>query len=122
LFTVQKGLISRNDIQQLSNTEAYIRSHYAGKTDIDTLSRIACMSATKFKRCFRQLYGESVHEYIVKIRIAEAQKLLADRSLRISEAAYAVGYSKPGAFTDAFKKHTGMLPRAYRKNALFYPQ
>jgi AraC-like DNA-binding protein len=44
----------------------------------------------------------------------EAKKLLLAGNLTVSAVAYTVGYLKPGAFTAAFKKHTGMLPRYYR--------
>jgi AraC family transcriptional regulator len=56
----------------------------------------------------------TAHEYVVGVRVAEAQKLLANRNTMVADAAYAVGYLKPGAFTAAFKKHTGMLPKSYR--------
>ena len=54
--------------------------------------------------------GEHVKTYINNIRIEEAQRLLANTKLNISEIAYTVGFNSPSTFNKVFKKTTGMTP------------
>lgn len=45
----------------------------------------------------------------------EAQRLLRDTNENIVEIAMLVGYSNSSKFSAAFKKHTGILPKEYRR-------
>lgn len=47
-------------------------------------------------------------------RATHAKRTLADTRQSIQETAYALGYRTPSAFSRAFKRWTGMTPRAYR--------
>jgi transcriptional regulator GlxA family with amidase domain len=75
---------------------------------------MACMSATKFKCCFREAYGMTAFEYVRDVRVAEAIKLLEVKELPVAAIAKTVGYHKPRAFTKVFKDHTALLPKQYR--------
>ena len=61
------------------------------------------------------------YNYINKLRIERAQKLLSDPSkkdLTILEILYDVGFNSKSVFNTAFKKHTGKTPTAYRQSVL----
>jgi AraC-like DNA-binding protein len=73
------------------------------------------MSATKLKYTFKEVYKSTISEYIVNKRLAQAEYLLVNTDISISQVAQAVGYKKSGNFSDAFHKNTGLLPLAYRK-------
>jgi AraC-like DNA-binding protein len=73
------------------------------------------MSVTKLKYTFKEAYKSTISEYIVNKRLAQAEYLLVNTDLSISQVAQAVGYKKSGNFSDAFHKNTGLLPLAYRK-------
>jgi AraC-like DNA-binding protein len=105
----------RNDALRVSEASRYIHEHYGEDIGIALLSKVACMSPTKFKANFRKLYGVTVYSYIRKVRIDEAVKLFERRDLQVAYVAQAVGYLKPGAFAAAFKKQTGMLPSDCKK-------
>ena len=59
--------------------------------------------------------GIPLKSYINERRIALARDLLGDRSLNISEIAWASGYSDPGYFARVFKRATGLSPRGFRR-------
>jgi AraC-like DNA-binding protein len=103
------------DLLGLKSVASYIDDHFAAHLSIDTLSRIACMSATKLKYTFKEAYKSTISEYILNKRLAQAEYLLVHTDLSISQIAQAVGYKKSGNFSDAFHKNTGLLPLAYRK-------
>jgi AraC-like DNA-binding protein len=64
------------------------------------------------------LYGKSFPETINSLRIEEVKKRLLDPAnsrLKIEALAYDVGFNSPSAFYAAFKKETGMTPKAYQR-------
>ena len=103
------------DLRGLNSVASYIDDHFAAHLSLDTLAKIACMSGTKLKYTFKEAYKSTISEYILNKRLAQAEYLLVNTDLSISQVAQAVGYKKSGNFSDAFHKNTGLLPYAYRK-------
>ena len=54
-------------------------------------------------------------EYVLSLRIQEAQRLLSTTDSTIGEIALAIGFYDQSHFTKRFRKLTGMTPLAYRK-------
>jgi len=52
---------------------------------------------------------------LIAIRMEASKERLADRKLKISEIAEAVGYTNIHSFLRTFKKYTGMTPTEYRE-------
>ena len=59
----------------------------------------------------------NLREYINKIRIDEAKRLLLTTNLAVSEVAGMVGYDNISYFSTVFRKHTGMSPVDWRTAA-----
>jgi AraC-like DNA-binding protein len=106
--------LSLTDSSILDTVTEYIDGHLSERLSVDVLAKLACMSATKLKYCFKPHTGKTVYNYITDMRISRAEKLLAEMDLPIAEIAKQVGYTKPSAFTSVFKAHKGMLPKEYR--------
>ncbi|MNW62789.1 HTH-type transcriptional activator Btr [compost metagenome] len=64
---------------------------------------------------FKQETGETLFEYLTKVRIEQAKNLLKDPQNKLYEVCYAVGYTDPSHFSKLFKKITGSTPSAYRE-------
>lgn len=77
---------------------------------LDGLAEIAGMSHPKLNRCFRQLYGKTVFQYLKDERLRKARLLLEDQGRTVTETAYLVGYSSLSHFSKAYKHHFGVLP------------
>ncbi len=99
--------------------EAAIR-HFSENynTDIVIEDYAASMhrSTVWFIRTFKQYTGMSPMQYIISIRIANAQRLLGTIDYNVTEIASIVGYDNPLYFSRLFKKQTGLSPSEYRKN------
>ena len=67
------------------------------------------------KKCFKEMYGDSVYAYIKRYRLQVAEKLLRERKLTIAEIAAQIGYLNPNKFTSAFCAEYRMPPTEYRK-------
>ena len=72
---------------------------------------------TPLKYIFKKLYGCTVNEYIINLRLEEAKKILESGENSIADVGRLVGYKKAGSFSRMFKRETGMLPREYRKSS-----
>lgn len=71
------------------------------------------------RRLFKQELGRTPSDYLTEKRLENAKKLLSiSRSpeLTVAEIAYICGFYDSNYFTRVFKKVTGVLPTAYRKN------
>lgn len=79
--------------------------------NISSLSKMAGMSPTKFKKQFRNFYGLPVFEYYQKNRMQYAKNLLKQGSYTIQEVGNRIGYTNLGHFAAAFKKEFGLLPK-----------
>ena len=78
--------------------------------DNNTLAREYCMSVSKLTRCFRQVYGVSLHAYVIGARLRKGAELLMHSDISVQEVAESVGYAKPSQFSADFRKRFGILP------------
>ena len=72
-------------------------------------------SSTFVENIFRERLHTSVQAYVTAVKMREAQRLLADPSLRISEIAYLCGFSSPQYFCRTFTAAFGRNPKAFRE-------
>ena len=84
------------------------------KFSTDDFARLMIMSRTSLYTKMKALTGESVKEFIRRIRLNRAAELISEGNLNISEISYQVGFATPSYFTTSFKKHFGCLPTEYQ--------
>ncbi|MCL6591083.1 MAG: AraC family transcriptional regulator [Firmicutes bacterium] len=65
-------------------------------------------------RIFREQSGESLMDYINRIRLKQAKQLFKNESDSLDEVARAVGYGNTRTFTRVFKKYEGVTPGRYK--------
>ncbi len=98
----------------LEHIKRYIMEHVRDEISRDDVAAIACMTPAYFSRYFKAKTGLSYQDYIQKIRMEEAQKMLR-KGMSVKEASAKVGYSDRNYFNRTFKKYTGYTPAEYRK-------
>jgi AraC-like DNA-binding protein len=89
----------------------YIHSNYQD-SDL-TLTKVSNESGVQERIISRSIldkYNCNFKTYVNQIRIEEAQRLLANSKLNMSEIAYTVGFNSPSSFNKVFKKITGKSP------------
>jgi AraC-like DNA-binding protein len=107
--------ISAEDRRVIEMLPAYIEQHLSEKLPTAALAHKSCMGLTKFKQCFHAVYGTSPGDYVAGKRIDRALDLLESTSHTVAQVGAAVGYSKPSAFNDAFRRRLDCTPNEFRR-------
>ena len=94
----------------------YINDNLDGELGLSHLAEISMFSPFHFHRIVRAFLGEPLGEYITRIRIETAARLLRYTSLPIETIAYNVGCEIPSSLSKSFKQFYNISPREYRNN------
>ena len=109
----EKGLGSQeNDL--LREVRTYLDSHYMEPLTLEELAESFHVNSYHLAHIFKKFYGYPLIQYMTRRRIGEAQTLLIDSAMSITDIALSVGYGSSSHFNRAFQKLTGMSPRNYR--------
>ena len=107
--------VTRKEIyRRLSLAKEYLYSNFDQKINIYELSKYSCMSATHLIRSFRQAYHTTPHQFLISIRLKQAQFLLKNTSYPINEIVNIVGLDSPSTFIKLFKIRYKITPLKYR--------
>jgi len=93
----------------------FIDEHFTETITIEQLSQIANMSISGFSHQFKKTLGIAPFQYLTRLRIGLAQKMLISTDKTIADVATAVGYDNISHFNNQFKKIVGTSPQNYRK-------
>ena len=98
----------------------YIELNYARDLTLDAVAHHFNLSNAYFSRLFTQYVHESFTGYLTNRRLKEAERLLADNSLSITEVAIRCGYSSPAAFSRTFQSQRKCTPSQFRQAYLVF--
>ncbi|MDO7173749.1 two-component regulator propeller domain-containing protein [Mariniflexile sp. AS56] len=77
---------------------------------VEVLASQLNLSRSQLYRKIKSLTGQTVNEFLRKIRIQKAKQILETGNSNISEVCYKIGFSSPSYFTKCFKAQFGILP------------
>lgn len=92
----------------------YFDAHYREPIGLESAAAHVYLSPSYFGKLFKQEMRVSCTEYLARLRVDRARKLLQDRALSIAEVSRRVGFEDQGYFAKVFRKYAGMSPGAYR--------
>ncbi|WP_054023393.1 response regulator [Bacillus sp. FJAT-28004] len=82
---------------------------------VEEIAKEVYLSPNYIRSIFKEKMGETILDYITKVRMNRAADLLKDKSLKVREVAHNVGYENVSYFCSIFHKHRGSTPNEYRK-------
>ncbi len=107
--------LRNSDIEALHAVKEYLRNEYADPPRIPLLGRQFGLNRTKLTEGFKNLFGETVFEYIQRLRMERARILLTESDWSISRIAETVGYERQSSFSSAFRTKYGRTPMDIRR-------
>ena len=96
----------------------WIAAHSTQAVALAGAARAAGLSPFHFLRLFSRVLGVTPHQYLVRVRLSHAARLLADDARAITEVALDVGFGDLSNFVRSFHRAAGVSPRAFRRAAL----
>lgn len=106
-----KGLSAR----QLRRITDYIQAYISTPLSLDDLARQIGFSPYHFAHIFRQVTGETPHQFVLRQRVEYAKRLLHNQDLSLTQVAMESGFAHQSHLTHIFKRHTGITPHEFRK-------
>lgn len=95
----------------------YIKEHFAEPISLKDVSREVHLSEFYFSRLFRNKIGINFREYLTRLRLEEAKRLLLATDDTVAAIAKKVGYPDANYFSRLFRLRVGITPNEYRSQA-----
>ena len=99
---------------RVKRVQDYIEANLATSIRLHDLSAVVGLSRAHFATQFRATMGCPPHTYILRRRIARAQRLLVQSGLSTADVALAVGFRTHSHFTAVFGEIVGETPTRWR--------
>jgi AraC-like DNA-binding protein len=109
--------IKARDRRRAVETAQWIEANSHHPIDLDAAANQAGLSPFHFLRLFSNVLGVTPHQYLVRSRLRQAARLLADMDVAITDIAYDVGFGDLSNFVRTFHRAAGVSPGAFRDAA-----
>lgn len=103
------------DFARVAEALAYMQRHYALPLRMPEVAARAGLSEDSLGRLVRRVCHVTPKQYLLRVRLDAATRLLRDPAVSVAAVAHACGYSDHSAFSRTFRAVTGLSPQAYRQ-------
>lgn len=101
--------------REMDSAVSYFNTNYNLNISIEEYASSKGMSISWFIRNFKKYTGQTPAQFLISIRMTNAQMLLETTTYSVSEISRIVGYDNPLYFSRLFHKYKGYSPSDYRK-------
>ena len=114
LIWSEKQIDLREVDKKILNIASYLQTHYAEKCHIDKLAAKYGFSRRNFLRHWERLFHCTPGEYLCKLKLLEAKRMLKETRLPLAEISAQLGFCDAGYFCRFFRRHTGLTPGKFQ--------
>ncbi|MDB5078791.1 MAG: hypothetical protein JWP00_715 [Chloroflexi bacterium] len=107
----KKGGPTPGKVEQMA---LFIVEHYTEPINIEQIASYVALHANYAMTIFRQAYGMTMNQYLIRYRVLHAQRLLATTDRKILDIALEAGFESLSGFYTAFENICGVTPKQYR--------
>ena len=100
----------------------YLNKYYRDKISLEDLVNFTGYNKSYISQLMKQTLGINYYEYLTRVRMREAIYALTNTDDKISDIAFAHGFSDLKAFNISFKERFGKTPSEYRRKLLYHPK
>lgn len=98
------------ELEKINSAKKYILEHLSESLTIPILAGYVGANQCYLKKGFKEVFGQTIFEFIQEHRMVKARHLLQQPFPVITEISYAVGYSSLSSFSQAYKNYFGISP------------
>lgn len=102
-------------VQRVEETTVYLGERYRDEITVDTVAGAMKLHPKYLLTLFRQACGMTLWEYVTRLRLAHAQRLLLTTDRTVLDVAMEAGFGSASAFYQAFRKYEGRVPGKFRE-------
>jgi len=102
---------------RLCRARDFLGDCYRERVTLEQAAKQACLSPFHFNRVFAEVFGETPHEFVTRIRVEEAKRLLLAENRSVTDICLDIGYESLGSFSAKFHSMTGHSPSEFRRQA-----
>ena len=103
------------DDREVAQALRFIRENGCGPIDVEDVVRAVPLSRSVLQRRFRALLGRSVHDEILRLRLARARELLQETDLPLAEVAERAGFHHQEYMGAVFRRRLQITPGSLRR-------
>jgi two-component system response regulator YesN len=108
-----KASHSGKNLKMIQSAVNFIDENYSKDLCLEEAAQSIGLSSYYFSHLFKRETGQTFIEYLTKIRIEKAKKLLSETNLNVAEVSEKVGYQDPKYFSRVFKNIVGIPPSKF---------
>ncbi len=105
-------------LQRVERVTAHMQAQLAKPIDHAVLERVSGLSTSRLQALFREVTGYPPLDYLRRLRVEEARRLLADGRLSVKEIAARTGFRDTSQLSKVFRRIDGLSPAHYREALL----
>jgi AraC-like DNA-binding protein len=92
---------------------SYVEDNYRGKLSSAKAASLCNLTSFQFSRLFKETYGLTFREYVLRFRVREACRLLKHPHAQVADVAHLVGFNDPSYFGKIFRRYTQFSPSRF---------
>lgn len=112
------GNVNLKHLEVIERATEFIRKNYDRNLSLNDIAQACFISSYHLSHIFKEQLNCTIMEYLTRVRMEEAKKMLSNPRFTIIDIAEKIGYNDPGYFCRVFKKKEGITPSAYKKQLM----
>ncbi len=81
--------------------------------NVEQLTKEVGISRAQLHRKMKEITGVSTGDFIRNLRLQQAERLIRENKINVTQVAYTVGFNNQSHFSTVFRKYYGMTPSEY---------
>ncbi|HEY0177762.1 MAG TPA: AraC family transcriptional regulator [Pedobacter sp.] len=106
----EQDILRDEDITKLEAAREILQEQYRQPPTQKQLSKLILLNEFKLRSGFKKYFGSTIYDYITRLRMEEARKLIVKEKKNMYEVGMLVGFKHQASFTKSFKKYYGITP------------
>lgn len=103
--------------QRLHRARDFMQASAGQPITVGQVAEVACFSPHHFLRLFKQVFHLTPHQYLTRLRLEQAKRLLIRTDQPVTDICYTVGFESVGSFSWLFTRRFGESPSAFRSRS-----